>query len=280
MTLTSGVNVPSALTVIVASTLLLSTGLRASPPQPPPPDLIGVHTIMQVHTGRFLDAHLTASTDFAVVTRPAQLNATQRWYFTKVGNGIYTIEQQSSARFLDAHATLDKDFAVVTRPHQNNASQRWMLVAMGNDRYRVRQQSNARHVDAHDTPDKDFAVVTRPPQANATQQWIIKPVAAPAPAPPSPGTCSISGTVIGPVEVGDQKLREMALLTRPSSGQVVRRPVNDRNFTFSNVQPGTTYDVRPPGWRFDLIGGPVQCEPNRSQHLYIRIRGVLFDVEG
>jgi hypothetical protein len=278
MTPTFGAAVPSALAVMLTSTLLLSTGLRASPP--PPPDLNGLHTIVQVHTGRSLDAHLTASTDFAVVTRPSQPNATQRWYFTNVGNGIYTIEQQSSARFLDAHTTVANDFAVVTRPRQNNPSQRWVLVAMGNDRYKVRQQGGARHLDAHDTPDKDFAVVTRPPQLNATQEWIIRPVPAPAQPPPSPGTCSISGTIIGPVEAGAEKLREMALLTRPSSGQAVKRSLNDRNFSFSNVQPGATYDVRPfGGWRFHLINGPVQCEPNRSQRLYIRILGFQFEGE-
>jgi hypothetical protein len=76
------------------------------------------------------------------------------------------------------------------------------------------------------------------------------------------------------VEASGATLREIAMLTTPSSGQAIRRSLNDRNFAFSNVQPGPAYDVRPPGgWLFDLIGGPVRCEPNRSQRLYIRIRG-------
>jgi hypothetical protein len=135
--------------------------------------LNGLYTIIQLHTGRFLDAHVTADRDFRVVTRPRQDNASQRWQLTHLGGSVYTIEQQSTGRRLDAHDTHDRDFAVVTRPRQNNTTQQWLVTALGSDRYEILQRSTGRNLDAHDTQDKDFAVVTRPVQNNNTQRWIV-----------------------------------------------------------------------------------------------------------
>ena len=43
------------------------------------PGLVGVYSIQQQSTQRYLDAHDTADRDFAVVTRTHQANTTQRW---------------------------------------------------------------------------------------------------------------------------------------------------------------------------------------------------------
>ena len=81
-----------------------------------------VHTIVQVSSGRFLDAHEIASLNFRVVTRPQQNNDTQRWRLFDFGGGFCTIQQVSSGRFLEV--TLDGDFQVVTRPASSD-QQTW-----------------------------------------------------------------------------------------------------------------------------------------------------------
>ena len=134
--------------------------------------LRGVYTLRQQSTGRFLDAHEIAQQDFAVVTRPPQNNASQRWTLTPVGT-VFTMQQQSSGRFVDAHEIAQQDFAVVTRPPQNNATQRWAFMLVGNNTYTIQQLSTGRFVDAHEIAQQDFAVVTRPNQNNATQRWVI-----------------------------------------------------------------------------------------------------------
>jgi hypothetical protein len=149
---------------------VLAPYLRARPPLEQ-----GVYTIQQKSNGRFADAHEVPDRDFAVVTRTAQNNDTQRWTLTPVGE-VYTIQQKSNGRFMDAHESSDRDFAVVTRPVQNNDSQRWVLVHLGDDTYTIQQKSNGRFVDAHEVPDRDFAVVTRTAQNNDTQRWTLTPV--------------------------------------------------------------------------------------------------------
>jgi hypothetical protein len=248
------------------------------------PVLDGLHTIVQQHTGRFLDAHDTSDRDFGVVTRPRQENDTQRWLFTHVGNGIHTIEQQATGRLLDAHGSNEQDFAVVTRPVQNNTTQRWTLRGIGNNQFEVRQQSNGRNLDAHDTPDKDFRVVTRPFQNNSTQRWTIRPVHTSMPAA-APGTCTIVGSVTGPLRVhfctdpkckegGTATLSRVILRTTSSSEQIAVRELAGRNYVFSNVPPGPTYFVAAPGgWQFDRLGAPIRCEANRSHQIFLRVRG-------
>ncbi|KAB2833498.1 MAG: RICIN domain-containing protein, partial [Candidatus Brocadia sp.] len=82
----------------------------------------------QQSNGRFVDAHEYAGKDFALVTRPAQNNDTQRWILMHLGNGVYTIQQKINGRFMDAHEIEQKDFALVTRPAQNNDTQRWRMI--------------------------------------------------------------------------------------------------------------------------------------------------------
>ena len=45
----------------------------------------GSVTIQQLSTNRFVDAHEVESEDFAVVTRPAQHDDTQRWLLDSHG---------------------------------------------------------------------------------------------------------------------------------------------------------------------------------------------------
>jgi hypothetical protein len=133
----------------------------------------GVYTIQQQSNGRFVDAHEIAGKDFALVTRTAQNNDTQRWILTPLG-GVYTIQQQSNGRFVDAHEIEGKDFALVTRTAQNNDTQRWVLTHSGGP-YTIQQKSNRRFVDAYESAGKDFALVTRTAQNNDTQRWILTP---------------------------------------------------------------------------------------------------------
>ena len=134
----------------------------------------GVYTIQQQSNGRFMDAHEHSGRDFALVTRPAQNNDTQRWSITPVG-GLYTIQQQSTGRFMDAHEIEGKDFALVTRPAQSNDTQKWMLTHIGGP-YSIQQQSNGRFVDAYENAGKDFSLVTRTAKNSDTQQWILTSV--------------------------------------------------------------------------------------------------------
>jgi hypothetical protein len=136
----------------------------------------GIYTIQQQSTGRFVDAHEYAGKDFALVSRPAQNNDTQRWILRPLG-GVYTIQQESTGRFVDAHEYAGKDFALVTRPAQNNDTQRWMLTRLEGNTYTIQQQSSGRVVDAYQSAEKDFALVTRTAQNNDTQKWVITPSA-------------------------------------------------------------------------------------------------------
>lgn len=135
--------------------------------------LAGIYTIRQVSSGRYVDAHQASNQDFALVTRPAQSNYTQRWMFTPLGNNRYTIQQASNARYVDAHQSSNNDFRLVTRTVQDNDTQRWIVTPLGNDRYTIQQASNGRFVDAHQSSSNDFRLVTRPAQNNDTQRWTI-----------------------------------------------------------------------------------------------------------
>jgi len=131
----------------------------------------GTYTIQQKSNNRFMDAHEISGKDFAVVTRPAQNDDTQRWVLKPLG-GVYTIQQKSNNRFVDAHEIEGKDFALVTRTAQNDDTQKWVLMHVGGP-YTMQQKSNKRFVDAHELESKDFAVVTRSAQNDDTQKWNI-----------------------------------------------------------------------------------------------------------
>jgi Ricin-type beta-trefoil lectin domain-like len=86
-----------------------------------------VYTVVQVSSGRFLDAHEIPQLGYRVVTRPQQNNDTQRWRFYDDGSGSVTIQQLSSGRFLQA--TQDGDFQVVTAPDQYHGDTAWRVGA-------------------------------------------------------------------------------------------------------------------------------------------------------
>ena len=122
-----------------------------------------------------MDAHEIEEKDFALVTRPAQNNDTQRWTLNPVGV-VCTIQQQSSGRFVDAYQSSGHDFALVTRIAKNDDAQRWIVITSGNNTFTIQQKSSGRFMDAHEIEEKDFALVTRPAQNNDTQRWLIKSV--------------------------------------------------------------------------------------------------------
>jgi V8-like Glu-specific endopeptidase len=139
-----------------------------------PAPLRGRHTIRQVSSGRFVDAHESAAEDFRLVTRPAQNNDTQRWLFTPVG-GVFTMQQASNGRFVDAHEHAGEDFRLVTRTAQHNDTQRWVFLS-DPDRLAtctIQQLSNGRFVDAHEHSGEDFRLVTRTRQNNDSQRWVV-----------------------------------------------------------------------------------------------------------
>jgi hypothetical protein len=139
--------------------------------------LRGRHTIRQVSSGRFVDAHEHTGEDFRVVTRTAQNNDTQRWVFTQVG-GVFTMQQASNGRFVDAHEHDGEDFRLVTRTAQHNDTQRWVFLPDPDrlDTYTIQQLSNGRFVDAHEHAGEDFRLVTRTRQNNDTQRWVVTDV--------------------------------------------------------------------------------------------------------
>ncbi|MCF6328039.1 MAG: RICIN domain-containing protein [Devosiaceae bacterium] len=150
-------------------------------PEPAPVQLNGVYTIQQVSNGRYLDAYTSPPANFSnpetqwnIVTRPRQFDATQAWIITPLGGGVFTLQQQSTNRYLDAHTSAANDWSAVTRPSQNNNTQRWILTSLGNDTYTIQQRSNGRYLDAHSSAANDWSAVTRPNQNNNTQRWIIK----------------------------------------------------------------------------------------------------------
>jgi astacin len=126
----------------------------------------GLYTIQQQSNGRFVDAHEYSAKDFAVVTRTAQNNDTQKWVLTRVGGpytgGLYTIQQKSKGRFVDAYQSSGHDFALVTRTAKNSDAQRWIVTPLGDNMFTVQQKSSGRFMDAHEIEGKDFALVTGP----------------------------------------------------------------------------------------------------------------------
>jgi hypothetical protein len=147
--------------------------LAAAPAQQ---KLSGVYTIEQTSSKRLLDAYQSTNTDWTVVTRPPQTNATQHWILSNVAGSTYVLQQQSSGRYLDAYLTQEHDFTVVTRATQNNDTQRWNLTPLGNDTYRLQQTNTDRYLDAYQVKDRNFKAVTRPPQVSQSQVWRIKRV--------------------------------------------------------------------------------------------------------
>jgi hypothetical protein len=73
-----------------------------------------------------VDAYQNSEHDFAVVTRNANNNDSQKWIVIPSGNNTFTVQQKSSGRFVDAHEIEEKD-ALVTTPAQNNDTEPWLI---------------------------------------------------------------------------------------------------------------------------------------------------------
>lgn len=138
-----------------------------------------VYTIQQISNSRYLDAYQNNENenDYAIVTRPMQGNATQRWRLTPQGNDTYRIQQESSDRFMDAYDTSNHDFSLITRSQRDNDSQQWVIKPVElRGTYVIKHKTNSRFVDAYEDTDNDHAMVTRSRQKNATQRWVLKPL--------------------------------------------------------------------------------------------------------
>ena len=108
---------------------------------------------------------------FNVVTRPFQINNTQRWLLRTAGTGVVTIQQLSNGRYLDAHEIAGQQFRVVTRTKQDNNSQRWRLIGFGGGFFMIQQVSSNRVLQASLTG--DFQVATQPEGGSDLQVWRI-----------------------------------------------------------------------------------------------------------
>jgi hypothetical protein len=131
----------------------------------------GTYTIRQKSSDRFVDAHENGE-DFALVTRPAQNNDSQRWEFNQVGS-VYTIRQRSSGRFVHAPKDAENGFHLVTRQDADNDNQRWVKLS---GRQTLQHLANGRFVDTREDPGND-PLVTRPAENDTTQRWIVQAVA-------------------------------------------------------------------------------------------------------
>jgi hypothetical protein len=79
----------------------------------------GFVTLMQMNTGRYLDAHEIPELDFRVVTRPQQtFDSTQLWRVVEYGGGFVTIQHVNTGLFLEPYLDPTMDFQVVLRPER------------------------------------------------------------------------------------------------------------------------------------------------------------------
>ena len=79
----------------------------------------GLVTLMQMNTGRYLDAHEIPELDYRVVTRPRQeFDYTQLWRLTDYGGGFVTIQHYNTGLFLEPVLDPGYDYQVVLRPER------------------------------------------------------------------------------------------------------------------------------------------------------------------
>ncbi len=139
----------------------------------PPSSLVqGTYTVRQQSTGRFLDAHDSASQDFSAVTRERQDDGSQRWVLDPVGV-VVTLRQLSTGRFLDAHESGSTDFSAMTREPSPSDTQRWILRPAADGTSTLQQLSTGRFLDAHESSSTHFEVMTRTAQGNSSQRWHV-----------------------------------------------------------------------------------------------------------
>jgi hypothetical protein len=154
--------------------------LRADVPVIPGAPLAPPRTVhlVQVETGRYLDAHEIAEKDYQVVTRPGgQTDTTQNWLLTDLGHGTCTLTQVSSGRNLHAYEDLNTGFRVVTRPPQSNSTQIWLVnLVGGTDVGTLRQTSTGQFLTASGDSADDYRAFTHGSiNADQEQRWRIVP---------------------------------------------------------------------------------------------------------
>jgi hypothetical protein len=139
------------------------------------PGLQTLRIVTISRAGQFLDAHVTASQDFAVVTRSPQPNNTQRWLLTNLSStsssGPYTIQQLSNGRYLDAYVTAAGSFRAVTRPKQDNTTQHWFFESGGGQSRIMHRNIMGRALTPTFDP-PDFPVFTSG-VGSVDQEWEI-----------------------------------------------------------------------------------------------------------
>jgi len=138
---------------------------------------------------RFLDAHEGGAPHgdkYAVVTRTAQGDDTQKWLIKATGAGSHTVQQKSNMRFLDSYG--GGDCRAVTREFQGDDTQKWVFKATADGEYTIQAKFNMRFLDAHEDDKNDYAACTRPDEGNDSQKWVLEKIAGrPAEPPPTEG---------------------------------------------------------------------------------------------
>ena len=150
----------------------------SSPSQPASTsnEISGAYRLVQVSSGRYLDAFENGELDYNIILENYQNDDSQVWMIDPQGGDSYTIRQKSTGRYMDAFQASDKgkDCSNVTRNAQGDATQRWILRPQGQNLFTVQQESNRRYVDAHESGPKVWSVVTRDPQNNNSQVWRLE----------------------------------------------------------------------------------------------------------
>lgn len=133
--------------------------------------VLGTRTIQQVSSGRYLDAHQSASHDYRAVTR-AGITDTRKWRISLLAEGEYSIQQISSGQNLDAHQSASHDFGAVTRAGMTD-TRKWKITPLDDNRqYSIQQISSGRNLDAHQSESHDYKAVTREGITD-TRRWSI-----------------------------------------------------------------------------------------------------------
>ena len=87
----------------------------------------GNYEMMQMGTGRYLDAYESSQFDWRATTRPPQGNDSQEWTLTRSTGSIYSIQHKVNSRYLDAYEHSKFDYQVTTAAWQGNDSQKWII---------------------------------------------------------------------------------------------------------------------------------------------------------
>mmetsp|Transcript_156069 Transcript_156069/g.291222 ORF Transcript_156069/g.291222 Transcript_156069/m.291222 type:complete len:419 (-) Transcript_156069:56-1312(-) len=162
-------------------------------------DLDGEYTLQQKSNMRFLDAYEDDANNYAVVTRAAQGDDSQKWLLKATGDGTYTIQQKVNMRFLDAYQEVDNNnYAVVTRPAQGDDSQKWVIKACDGP------PSKKPRLTKGGTPGK-LIITFKPGCKDAAVMDEIKKLTSVT------GTQLLGGVGVGTIDVSDLATAELSI---------------------------------------------------------------------